>query len=98
MHKKGITEEVAKKRSRKNVKIQVGRVSRWTCEEGIFFGWSFGSASVYENWGISPIRETQRHPIHSKLGVWGLGGRVGPYTETAAFPQQIRLDHGQFDR
>jgi hypothetical protein len=24
MHKKGITEEVAKKRSRKNVKIQVG--------------------------------------------------------------------------
>lgn len=25
MHKKGITEEVAKKRSRKNVKVQVGR-------------------------------------------------------------------------
>jgi hypothetical protein len=24
MHKKGVTEEVAKKRSRKNVKIQVG--------------------------------------------------------------------------
>jgi hypothetical protein len=24
MHKKGITEEVAKKRSRKNVKVQVG--------------------------------------------------------------------------
>jgi hypothetical protein len=26
MHKKGITEEVAKKRSRKNVKVQVGDI------------------------------------------------------------------------
>jgi len=30
MHKKGITEEVAKKRSRKNVKVQVGHIrSAW---------------------------------------------------------------------
>jgi hypothetical protein len=28
MHKKGITEEVAKKRSRKNTKIQVGHFSK----------------------------------------------------------------------
>ena len=28
MHKKGITEEVAKKRSRKNVKVQVGVIGR----------------------------------------------------------------------
>jgi large subunit ribosomal protein L24e len=31
MHKKGITEEVAKKRSRKNVKVQVGHIALCVC-------------------------------------------------------------------
>lgn len=34
MHKKGITEEVAKKRSRKNIKVQVGIIGRGRRPEG----------------------------------------------------------------
>jgi hypothetical protein len=37
MHKKGITEEVAKKRSRKNVKVQVGYFAG-----GMANGWDVG--------------------------------------------------------
>jgi large subunit ribosomal protein L24e len=37
MHKKGITEEVAKKRSRKNVKVQVGYLAG-----GMASGWDHG--------------------------------------------------------
>jgi large subunit ribosomal protein L24e len=37
MHKKGITEEVAKKRSRKNVKVQVGCFAG-----GMASGWDHG--------------------------------------------------------
>jgi len=37
MHKKGVTEEVAKKRSRKNVKVQVGYLAG-----GMEVGWDVG--------------------------------------------------------
>lgn len=40
MHKKGITEEVAKKRSRKNVKVQVG----------LFFGFNQVIAGMKTRW------------------------------------------------
>ena len=76
MHKKGITEEVAKKRSRKNVKVQVSRVSFRIVRNGYPGGCSLGSESVPKV-GIYPSQEfaVSSSPFYAKLRGWGFWGK-----------------------
>jgi hypothetical protein len=54
MHKKGITEEVAKKRSRKNVKVQVG---------GFGSGKGCMVAPISLFWGMGAVRTQARQSL-----------------------------------